>query len=82
MITISVCIGSACHIKGSYNVINEFQQIIEQEHLGEKIEIKAVFCMGDCTKAVCVTVNNGETHSVSGSTAKDFFAAQVRPLLQ
>ena len=24
--TISVCIGSACHLKGSYNVINSLQE--------------------------------------------------------
>ena len=30
MIKISVCIGSACHLKGSYNVINGFQHVIEK----------------------------------------------------
>ncbi|MEI3163350.1 MAG: (2Fe-2S) ferredoxin domain-containing protein [Lachnospirales bacterium] len=36
MIKISVCIGSACHLKGSYNVINGIQQAIEKNGLSDK----------------------------------------------
>ena len=35
MIKISVCIGSSCHLKGSYNVINGFQHVIEKNNLLE-----------------------------------------------
>ena len=30
MITISVCVGSACHLKGSYKVIKGLQRLIEK----------------------------------------------------
>ena len=32
---ITVCIGSSCHLKGSYNVIQAFQQMIEEGRLVE-----------------------------------------------
>ncbi len=79
MINLSVCIGSACHVRGSYNVINIFQQIIEEYKLSDKVELKAVFCLGHCTDAVSVKIDDGEVYSVSGTTARQFFESQVLP---
>jgi len=78
---LSVCIGSACHIKGSYNVINSFQQIIEEYSLSEKVELKAIFCLGHCTEGVSVQIDGNKIYSVSGSTAREFFTSQVIPNL-
>ncbi len=77
MITLSVCVGSACHIKGSYNILNTFQQLIEEHRLSEKIELKAVFCLGHCTESVSVMIDEGKVHSVSGLTARKFFEEEV-----
>ena len=77
MMKISVCIGSACHIKGSYNVLNSLQQLREEYGLSDRLEVNAVFCLGHCTEAVSVQVDNGDVQSVSGSTVRDFFAKNV-----
>jgi NADH:ubiquinone oxidoreductase subunit E len=79
MTNISVCIGSACHIKGSYNVINTFQQIIEEKNLSDKVELKAIFCLGQCTQGVSVKIDESEVYSVSSSTARKFFQTEVLP---
>ena len=78
---IEVCIGSACHLKGSYNIINSFQQLIEKHQLSDSVEVHAAFCFGHCADAVSVRIDNGEVHSVSGATAREFFAKNVLPPL-
>lgn len=82
MINVSVCIGSACHVKGSYNVINAFQQSIEEYDLSDKVELKVVFCLGHCSDAVSVKIDNGEVYSVSGLTAKSFFKKEILPIIK
>lgn len=77
MMKISVCIGSACHLKGSYNVINSFQQLAEEFGLSNQVEVQAAFCLGHCTQGVSVQIDNGEVQSVSGSTTREFFAKNV-----
>ncbi len=72
MIKIKVCIGSSCHIKGSRQVVQQLQYLIAQNNLGDKVELGATFCMGECQKGVCVTVD-GELHSVSPDTVGEFF---------
>ncbi len=78
---LNVCIGSACHIKGSYNVIQTFQQLIEEYHLHDKLEFKATFCMKECHNAgVCVRFN-GEKSPIPAETAKEYFVKTILPCL-
>lgn len=77
MVTINVCIGSACHLKGSYNVINSFQQLTEEYGLSDQVEVQAAFCLGRCTQGVSVQIDGGEVQSVSGATARDFFVKHI-----
>lgn len=79
MIIINVCIGSACHIKGSYNVINSLQQLTEEYELSDKVETRAAFCLGHCTQSVSVRIGDGEVQSVTGATAREFFVTKVLP---
>lgn len=79
MIRLNVCIGSACHVKGSYNVVNSFQQLIEEYELFDTVEVTSIFCLGQCTEAVSVRIDDGKVRSVSGATAREFFVEHVLP---
>lgn len=78
MIKITVCIGSACHLKGSYNVITTFQNMIEEYNLGDRVELVMAFCLGHCQQAVSVQLDQ-ETYSVSADGARQFFKERVLP---
>lgn len=72
-----VCIGSACHLKGAYDVIKTFQKLIEENTLEEEIELKAAFCLGHCTEAVSVKRWDGEILSVSINNAEEIFQSKI-----
>lgn len=73
---ITVCIGSSCHIKGSRQVVEQLQYLIKENNLDDKIELGGTFCMGNCQKGVCVTVDDA-FHSVTPDSTKEFFEKQV-----
>ena len=77
MVKLSVCVGSSCHLKGSFNVIQTFQQLVEEENLHDKIEMEAQFCMKECQKGVSVSID-GEIHSVSPENAREVFQSAVK----
>ena len=81
MLKITVCIGSSCHIKGSRQVVGQLQQLIAEHNVGEKVELGGTFCMGNCQKGVCVTVDE-EFHSVTPETVVEFFNSVVLPKVQ
>lgn len=56
---ISVCIGSSCHLKGAYHIIEELKRYIDAHDLAGRVELKANFCAGLCQQAVSVKVDEG-----------------------
>ena len=54
---INVCVGSSCHLKGSYEVIQKLKTLIETNGLSDKVELKASFCLGDCSNGVSMKIN-------------------------
>lgn len=77
MIILRVCVGSACHLKGSYEVISIFQNLIASHFLSESVELKGSFCLGRCGDGVSVNINNGEVMSVTVDTAEEFFEKYI-----
>lgn len=69
---IKVCIGSACHLKGSYEVIKIFKHYIESNGCEHEILLKSSFCLGKCSDAVSVQIDDLEIFSVSPETAENF----------
>lgn len=43
-----VCVGSSCHLKGSYKIIELMRAAIAEHHLEDKVTFKATFCVGKC----------------------------------
>ncbi|WP_024833523.1 (2Fe-2S) ferredoxin domain-containing protein [Ruminiclostridium josui] len=77
MLDIYVCVGSSCHLKGSYQIINCFQRMIKENNLESKVELKASFCMGHCTTGVCVKIGDTFYSDVGAINAESFFNEKV-----
>ena len=73
---ITVCIGSSCHLKGSRQVVEQLQNLIAENNLGDKVELGGTFCMGQCQQGVCVSVDD-TFYSVSPDTVVEFFNTAV-----
>ncbi len=73
---VTVCIGSACHLKGARQVVETLQLLIADNDLKNRVELGGTFCMGQCQQGVCVTVD-GELHSVTPETVDTFFRNEI-----
>ncbi|MEL7650003.1 MAG: NAD(P)H-dependent oxidoreductase subunit E [Sedimentibacter sp.] len=72
MTELKICVGSACHLKGSTEVIEIFKNCVNNRQLSDKVEIKGAFCLGHCTEAVSVCLND-KIYSVNKESAEKFF---------
>lgn len=77
MDVIQVCIGSSCHLKGSYEVVQKLKQYIAEKGMEDKIELKSSFCLGKCSLAVSVQVNEEPICSVAPETVETFFKTNI-----
>ena len=79
--TVTICLGSACHVKGSHFVLEQLKSLIKENNLEDKVTLAGTFCTGNCQKGVCVTID-GELFSVSPDTTKDFFEKEILAKVQ
>lgn len=74
---INVCIGSSCHLKGSYNVIKAFEELIEKNDLGKEVELSAAFCLGHCQTGVTIRIDEEIVTGLTPDNASDIFQKYV-----
>ena len=82
MVTVPVCVGSSCHLKGSYHVIKTFQEIIKERGLEDKVALKASFCMGRCLDGISMQVDDEPISHVGFANASDIFYQYVLPKVE
>lgn len=73
---VTICIGSACHLKGSREIIQQMQALVNEHGVADKVDLNGSFCSGNCVNGVCVTVD-GTLHSLKPEDTKEFFEKEI-----
>jgi NADH:ubiquinone oxidoreductase subunit E len=55
--TIEICIGSSCYVKGSDKVVLIVKDLLVKRQLDTKVELKGSFCMNACEHGIGVKLN-------------------------
>ena len=74
--TITICLGSACHVKGSHFVLEGLKALIKEHNLEDQVTLAGTFCTGNCQRGVCVSIGD-QLYSVSPDTTRSFFESEV-----
>ena len=64
----TICIGSSCHLKGSYQIIDLMKKALEENGLTDQVNLSAAFCLGKCTHGVTIKVDDEIITGVSPET--------------
>ncbi|MBR4351848.1 MAG: (2Fe-2S) ferredoxin domain-containing protein [Bacteroidales bacterium] len=92
---LKVCVGSSCHLKGSYDVIEAMKEVIKKCDVEDLVELRASFCLGCCAQGVTVKaeglsnaavehLENGDVllHNVNSQNVEDIFLNQIYPYIK
>ena len=72
-----VCVGSSCHLRGSYKIIELMKENIEKNGLEEKVNLSAAFCFGKCTTGVTIKVDEDIVCGVSPENFDGIFKEHI-----
>ncbi|MDE5741289.1 MAG: (2Fe-2S) ferredoxin domain-containing protein [Oscillospiraceae bacterium] len=72
-----VCVGSSCHLRGSYKIIELMKENIEKNGLEEKVNLSAAFCLGKCTTGVTIKVDEDVVCGVSPENFSEIFKEYI-----
>ncbi|HZW04322.1 MAG TPA: NAD(P)H-dependent oxidoreductase subunit E [Anaerolineaceae bacterium] len=75
--TIYICMGSACHQCGVYEVLPILQALIHAYDLDDRIEMKGAFCLGECSKGVVVKLDETFIYDVHKNNVEEKVIAAV-----
>jgi NADH:ubiquinone oxidoreductase subunit E len=77
MSTIQICVGSSCHLKGSYQVIQSYKRLIEKYGLQDKVELQASFCMQKCTGGIAAAFDGEPVENLSVRNCEAIFMEKI-----
>ena len=82
MITVTVCVGSSCHIKGARELLTRFNDFLSKERLENKVELKGSFCMERCGEGINWKIDDEIVSSPSVKEGLKLFQRKLRSALK
>jgi NADH:ubiquinone oxidoreductase subunit E len=77
MRVVTVCVGSACHLKGSQAIIAYFKKAIKEAGLEKEVELKGTFCMDHCTDGANLLIDDELYHAQNPEEARKIFETEI-----
>ena len=77
MVTVTVCVGSSCHIKGARDLIMNFNTLLKEHSLEDKVELKGSFCMERCGEGINWQINEQPFTSATVEDAVSTFKQKI-----
>lgn len=77
MVRISICVGSACHLRGAHGVLAAFIALVDRYNVQGSVDIEGNFCQGRCTEGVVIKINDEIITNVSKDQVYDIFMNKV-----
>jgi NADH:ubiquinone oxidoreductase subunit E len=77
-----LCMGSACHQLGVYEVLPRIQGLISQYHLEESIELKGSFCLETCSSGIVMKFQDKLFVDINPANLEEKFILEILPEIQ
>ena len=77
MITVTVCVGSSCHVKGARQVIMRFDELLTAYALKDRVTLQGSFCMERCGEGINWQIDDEPLTSASGEEAVALFRQRI-----
>ena len=71
MIPVTVCVGTACYLRGSQDLLQKLLRRVAKAEGGERVDIRATFCSEGCDRGPTVRVHGHTLHHASLETVME-----------
>ncbi|WP_448562318.1 (2Fe-2S) ferredoxin domain-containing protein [Trichothermofontia sp.] len=77
-----LCMGSACHQLGVYEVLPKLQSLMSEYDLSDRIELKGSFCLESCSCGIVMKFQDDLFINISPQNVEDKFLTEILPAIQ
>ena len=83
MLIVQICVGSSCHLKGSSEIVQLFENEIAEHHLEDDVVLTGSFCIGKCNRVgVTIQVNDDIHVGVTRENFREFFKKNILDVIE
>ena len=83
MLIVQICVGSACHLKGSQDIVELMQKAVEANGLDGEVVLTGSFCIGKCNRTgVTVQINDDVHVGVTREGFNEFFKTNILDVIE
>jgi NADH-quinone oxidoreductase subunit G len=76
-LTVSVCVGTNCYLKGSYDTLKKLSALAREAGVADQLDFKATFCFEKCKRSPNVQVGDAIHGGVTPDTVEQLFKDTV-----
>ncbi|WP_026098133.1 (2Fe-2S) ferredoxin domain-containing protein [Kamptonema formosum] len=77
-----LCMGSACHQLGVYEVLPKLQSMIGEYQLEDRVELKGSFCLETCSDGIVMKFKDKVFTQISPENIEQKFIQEILPTIQ
>lgn len=77
MLTIHICVGSSCYLKGSQEIVDIYLRLIEERFLKDKVQLKGAFCLKNCSSGITIMIEEEIITEVTRENCEQIFKEKV-----
>ena len=83
MLIVQVCVGSACHLKGSQTIVELLEAAVVEHHIEDDVVLTGSFCIGKCNRTgVTVQVNDDVHVGITAENFREFFKENILDVIK
>ena len=83
MLFVQICVGSSCHLKGSQEIVELFEQAVEEHRVYDEVVLSGSFCIGKCNRiGVTVQINDDVHVGVTRENFREFFKKNILDVIE
>ena len=83
MLIVQVCVGSACHLKGSDAVVELIENAVKEHNIEDDVVLTGSFCIGKCNRTgVTVQINDDIHVGITTENFREFFKTNILDVIE
>lgn len=79
MVTVYLCVGSSCYVRGSDDVARQLQALISEHGLQDRVDVVGTFCLEHCSMGVTLRVDGQIFPEILPRSVAGFFRQEILP---
>ena len=83
MLIVQVCVGSACHLKGSDAIVELIENAVKEHNIEDDVVLTGSFCIGKCNRnGVTVQINDDIHVGITTENFREFFKTNILDVIE